>query len=515
MKDLSLRDKILQTVVIRVNKDCFDPRQVGAAFFFGEIITEADEMGIEGARNTLAQYIDNAKIPMLITSDFENGCGSMLKGLTPLPYLMSLGAANNEEIAYNYGKATALEARCVGANWSFSPVCDLNINPRNPLVNVRGLTDDPDLATRLLKQVIRGMQDYGLAACAKHFPGDGLDYRDQHLVTTNNTLSFEEWKKLSGKVFQELIDDGVYSIMAGHITLPSYQKEIFDNGMKLPATLSGELITNLLKKEMGYDGVVVTDALGMGGFNGWYKTKEIAQIESFKAGCDMMLWPTESYVDDMVEAIENGYISMERLDDAVNRILKMKEKLGLFDKDNHAVKLNEEEKAFVKNTQVQTAESSITLIRDKAGFFPLSTDKVKKIALIPITHHIPAFEEAELMCRLLQERGFDVTYYKDGIEDEDVENYDLVLYALFSRPFRPIGFLDFHTTEAQKVLRSLQCGVDKTMVVSFGSPYFGNQYFERALTYVNAYSMLSPSVEAFVKAAMGDIPFTDYSPVKL
>lgn len=520
MRDLSLRDKILQTVVIRVDKDNFDPRQVGAAFFFGEIITEADEMGLEAARDTLAQYIDNAKIPPLITSDFENGCGSMLKGLTPLPYMMSLGATNCEEIAYNYGKATALEARSVGANWSFSPVSDLNINDRNPLVNVRGLTDDPELASRLLKQVIRGMQENGLGACAKHFPGDGLDYRDQHLVTTNNTLNMDEWKKLSGRVFQDLIDDGVYSVMAGHITLPAYQKEVFENGMKLPATLSYELITNLLKKEMGFGGVVVTDALGMGGFNGWYKTKEQAQIESFKAGCDMMLWPTESYVDDMVEAVENGYISMGRLDDAVERILAMKEKLGLFGNDNHAIKLSAEDKAFVKKTQVETAENSITLIRDDAKFFPLSTDKVKKIAVIPITHHIPAFDEAELLCKRLTERGFEVDYLKDGegqFDDsyDSVGGYDLILYALFSRPFRPIGFLDFHTTEAQKILRSLQRCVDKTMVVSFGSPYFGNQYFERALTYVNAYSMLSPSVEAFVKAAMGEIPFTDYSPVKL
>lgn len=150
IKDLSLREKILQTVVERIKSDKVIDPNVGAVFFFGEIITEADEMGLNAARNTLAKFIDNADIPMLITSDFENGCGSMLKGLTPFPYLMSLGAANDEELAYNYGKATALEARTVGANWSFSPVCDLNMNPRNPLVNVRGLTDQADLAVRLL-----------------------------------------------------------------------------------------------------------------------------------------------------------------------------------------------------------------------------------------------------------------------------------------------------------------------------------------------------------------------------
>lgn len=515
VSELSLKEKILQTVVIRVNKEKFVSDKVGAAFFFGEIITEADEMGLEAARNTIGQYIDNADIPILMTSDFENGCGSMLKGLTPLPYLMSLGAANCEKIAYDYGKATALEARSVGANWSFSPVSDLNINPRNPLVNVRGMTDNPDLAIRLLNEVIRGMQENGLAACAKHFPGDGLDWRDQHIVTTNNTLGFEEWKELSGKVFQSVIDNGVYSIMPGHITLPSYQKEVFNNGMKLPATLSYELITNLLKKEMGFTGVVVTDALDMGGFNGWYESKERSEIESFKAGCDMMLWPTENYVENMTDAIENGYISMERLDDAVSRILAMKEKLGLFENRQHYVKLTEEDRKFVLQTQQKTAEASVTLIKDKGSFLPMSPEKTKRIAVIPVTHHIPAFEEAELLCRELKGKGFEVTYFKDGVKDSDIDENDIIMYALFSRPFRPMGFLDFHSGEAQKVADSLKYGGEKTIVVSFGSPYFGEQYFERALTYVNAYSMLSPSVKAFVRAAVGEIEFTKFSPVQL
>lgn len=517
--DMSLREKVLQTVVIKVDKDKFVSDQIGAAFFFGEIITEADEMGLDQARKTLAQYIDNAKIPILITSDFENGCGSMLKGLTPFPYMMGLGATNSEEIAYNYGKATALEARSVGANWTFSPVSDLNINKRNPLVNVRGIGDNPDHAIRLLKQVVRGMQENGLAACAKHFPGDGLDYRDQHIMTTNNDLKFEDWKKLSGRVFQELIDDGVYSIMAGHITLPDYQKEVFKNGMKLPATLSHELITNLLKKEMGFKGVVVTDALRMGGFMGWYKNQREAEVESLKAGCDMMLWPNKHYVDDVVEAVENGYIPMERLDDAVTRILDMKEKLGLFDRDNHAIKLSEEDREFIKITQQETAENSVTLIRDEGNFFPMSPEKFKKIAVIPVTHHEPAFEEAQLLCEELRAKGFDVDYYKELLPDTEsekvVEEHDLVIYALFSRPFRPMGFLDFLFPEARKVADCGKYGVEKTMVVSFGSPYFGNQYFERAVTYVNAYSMLSPSVKAFVRAALGEIEFSRFSPVEL
>ncbi len=519
LSEMSVRDKVLQTVVIKVNKDNFNADKVGAAFFFGEIITEADEMGMEAARKTLKEYKDNADIPILITSDFENGCGSMLKGLTPLPYMMSLGAANDPALAYDYGRATALEARSVGANWSFSPVSDLNLNPRNPLVGVRSIGDDPDRAIALLSEVIRGMQENGLAACAKHFPGDGVDYRDQHLVTTCNSLSLEEWKKSSGKVFRALIDAGVYSIMPGHITFPAYQKERGLNGLPLPATLSHELITDLLKGEMGFEGIVVTDALDMGGFNGWYKTRIEAQLASFRAGCDMMLWPAPEYVDAAVAAVESGEIPMSRLDDAVTRILNVKEKLGLFDREDEARPLTKEDTAFAAETQKRVADASITKIWDNRGLFPIDKKKVKRIAVMPISHYEPAYKEAELLCDELRRHGFDVTNCKDyeygRIFDHEIDTYDMILYAVFSRAFRPIGFLDFHTSEAGKIFQSLQYGFEKAAVVSFGSPYHGAQYFERAGAYVNAYSMLSPSVRAFVRAATGEIPFGNYSPVKL
>ena len=513
LSHLTLRQKAQQTAVLRIRKDNFVADQVGAAFFFGEIITEASDLGLENGRNLLKHYEDNAEIPMLITSDFENGCGSMLKGLTILPYMMSLGAANDEQLAYDYGRATALEARSVGANWTFSPVSDLNTNARNPLVNVRSLTDDPDLACRLLPQIVRGMQENDLAACAKHFPGDGVDWRDQHIVTTSNTLTMEAWKQQHGRVFQALIDAGVYSIMAGHISLPAYQKERVE-GMALPATLSRELITGLLKEEMGFDGVVVTDAMDMGGFNGWYASLEQTEIEAFKAGCDMLLWPTPGYVDRLVAAVESGEVPMARLDDAVSRILNMKKKLRLF-KAPSLRPISADEQAFVRGVARRTAEASMTLLRDEVGLFPLSPDARKKIAVIPVTHHQPAMEESALLCRLLRQRGFEVTEYPEGIRADQVDAYDLILYALFSRPFRPIGFLDFMGSEAIKVQRALQEGREKTLIVSFGSPYFAEQYFERAKTVVNAYSMLSPSVEAFVRAACGEVAFTSFSPVTI
>ena len=514
--DLSLREKVLQTAIVRVDNKNFYPEKVGGIFIGGAIIDEPDEsIELEKTKEASIRYKEHADIPILVCSDFENGCGRMIPGLSVFPMLMGLGATNDEKLAYDYGKATALEARSIGANWSFTPICDLNIEKRCPIINVRGLTDDAEYAVKMLRQVVRGMQENGLAACAKHFPGDGLDWRDSHMVTTSNPLSVKEWWETSGKVFEQMIKENIYSVMIGHANFPAYQKETFENGFKLPASLSAELMTNLLKKEMGFQGVVVTDALDMGGCLGFYDSPERTEIESFKAGADMVLWPTKKYVDNMIKAVENGYISMERLDDAVTRILDMKEKMGLFKETSPLLELSEKDKEYVKSVQRNVAEKSITLIRDKAGFFPLSPQKTPNIAVVPITHYDPAFKQAELLVSELQAKGFNVSYFPIGIEEEQAEACDVIIYALFSRSHQPIGFMDFMKNEAIKVAAHNKYGQKKNLIVSFGSPYFDGQYYERALTYVNAYSMVAPSVKAFVKAAIGEIEFSTFSPVKL
>src|SRR5450759_2381602 len=137
---------------------------------------------------------------------------------------MALGAANSPELAFAYGKYVALESRSVGVDWVLNPVSDLNLNPFNPIINVRSISDDPDRAIRLLSQQIKGLQENGVAATIKHFPGDGVDFRDQHLLTSCNSLPIDVWKQKHGKVFKALIDSGVACIMPGHITLPAYQK---------------------------------------------------------------------------------------------------------------------------------------------------------------------------------------------------------------------------------------------------------------------------------------------------
>lgn len=524
MENMSLHDKINQTVVMMIEKKKKLDFTPGAAFFFGQIITQADEAGVNEIREYVNEFYDSCKIPPLITSDFENGCGSMIKGLTPLPFLMGLGATADEQLAFDYGRATALEARTVGANWTFSPVCDLNKNFRNPLVCTRALTDDESLACRMLPQIIRGMQENGLCGCAKHFPGDGVDYRDQHITTVKNSMSMETWYDTYGKVYRELIAAGVMSVMAGHITLPDYPQEWSERfGKALPATLNRQLISGLLKSELGFEGVVVTDALNMGGFHGWYDTHEQAEIEAFKAGCDMLLWPSAHYTDNLEKAVLSGEISMERLDDAVTRILRMKEKAGLFESTRERFyDLTEEDRSFVQNVQRRCAQKSITLLRDEKKHFPLRPEHTKKIGIVSLMEWESFQEEAQALKTEFEKKGFEVEYF-DGEQFEDLERdefykrNEIVIYALFSRPFRPIGFLDFTKGRAWQLGKAFtpDGAVDKTIFVSFGSPYFEGQYLEKAGTCVNAYAALECSVQAFVNAACGEIDFQGISPVKL
>ena len=326
INSLSLEEKILQTKVAQMKKGEKITEQVGAAFFFGEIITEADEMGLDAARKTLAEYIDNADIPILITSDFENGCGSMLKGLTPLPYLMSLGAANSEKLAYDYGKATALEARSVGANWSFSPVCDLNINKRNPLVNVRGLTDDVNLAIKLLPQVIKGMQDNGLAACAKHFPGHGDTAVDSHLGLPRVDKMEEALEQLELIPFRRAIEAGVPAIMMSHVLFPNIEPE------QVPCTMSRRMVTGLLKQKLGFRGLILTDCMEMGAIRDYYGTPE-GVVASIKAGVDLAeissAFDLELAAAKAVnEAAERGEFDVEEIRASVEKILCYKKMLA-------------------------------------------------------------------------------------------------------------------------------------------------------------------------------------------
>ncbi|MGE5551342.1 MAG: glycoside hydrolase family 3 protein, partial [Bacteroidota bacterium] len=390
-KELSLREKIGQTMMIKADpareikefgsiREFLAKYPVGGVFICREALTDQD-----GDITTIIRaYREASPLSLLVAADAENGCGSLAREMTTLPQLMALGATGSTELARAYGHTIALESAALGIDWSFSPVADLNLNPFNPITNVRAIGDTAEAAIPLLTAVVRGMQDGGLIATAKHFPGDGVDYRDQHLVTTANSLSMEDWRRNHGAVFTALIGAGVDAVMTGHISLPAYQSRIAEGGY-LPATLSHELTTRLLKEELGFGGVVISDALDMGGFLKWYGRGR-GEVECFKAGTDMLLWPSCGYIDAVEEAIASGEIPLSRLDEAVSRIRGLKERHGLLAASNRSRReLTAEEMLFTENTAVRVAEGSVTLLRDRRGRLPLKRPEVRNALVIGIT----------------------------------------------------------------------------------------------------------------------------------
>jgi beta-N-acetylhexosaminidase len=497
-----------------------------SGYFMGWKLYEnvKNEDRFDHIRKACKEYQDASNLPLIFQEDYESGVDII--GMTPFPNEMSLGAANSPELAYAYGKAIAQECRSVGVKWVLHPVADLNLNPYNPITNVRCISDDPDKAIKLLSQQIRGLQQNGVAATIKHFPGDGVDFRDQHMVTSCNSLTLSAWKEKHGRVFKALIDSGVACIMTGHITLPSYQKEK-TNGMFLPATLSKELLTGLLKGELGFQGVIISDAMVMGGFRGWYENELEGEIQSFCAGVDVMLWPSYEFMDTLEARINRGEIPIERLDDAVQRVWTLKERFSLLEKTHDLIReMSSVEKEEALKTAESICEKAVTLVRDRNNSLPLNPTNDKRILVVGVTpisrkggdEHLRQLED---FARQLKDKGFkvdfrhNILYETQGWFDDSPPKYDRIIIAVASTPHAPFGTLQLYDDEAQSVWAVNAMPKEKIIVVNFGSPYLTNEYFERVNTCINAYSNTPMMHLAVIAALMGEVKMTGQSPVDL
>jgi beta-N-acetylhexosaminidase len=486
------------------------------AFLHPEIEVTAPKLAAQ-----IAKYQQFSKTPLLTVDDMESGPGLLLKGLPHFPHQMAIGATDSDELAYEYGKCLALGAKSVGVNWLLTPVADLSLNPFNPDTHVRALGDNPEKVARLLAQMVRGMQDNGIAATLKHFPGDGVDYREQHLVTSCNSLSVEKWMQTFGHVFQTAIDQGASSIMTGHISLPAFQQKTL-NGLYLPASISDELIVDLLKNKMNFGGVVVTDALIMGGLKKWTRDSADGAVKCLEAGNDMMLWPDLDYFERIEAAIKNGEMSEDRLNDAVDRIWKMKEKLGVFEPEKIQIASTPEEiNDELTDMSRKVAEGAITLVKDNNKLLPISIEKHKRVLIVGVTPNKQYFESLETLRSELENKGFEVTlrhnvqYEADGWEDKYSEGYDLIIWALNRFPQRPFGGMDFFGDECFSIWGALCDRKAETIIVSLASPYHYNAYFLQADVFINTFSYVKESQKALAKALVGEIPFNTKSPVKL
>lgn len=335
-------------------------------------------------------YQENSKIPLLIAANCDNGGDGCLSEGTFVATAAEAAAGEGVQTAYDIGYVAGREASSVGVNWMFNPCADIFMNWRNTIVNTRSFGDNAGRVIENIRAFIKGIHQSNVACCCKHFPGDGVEERDQHLVLGVNDLSTEEWDASFRKVYQTMIDEGLESIMVGHFAMPAMSRKlrpgIADSDI-MPATLAPELLTDLLRGEMGFNGVVITDASHMAGIACMEK-REVAVPKAIASGCDMFLFSNDIEEDFqyMKAGIEKGVITPERLDDALHRILGLKARLGLYKKENvvpdPALKEQvvgcEEHKRLAQ----EAAERCITLVKDTRHILPVDPERQKRARLV-------------------------------------------------------------------------------------------------------------------------------------
>ena len=459
-------------------------------------------------------------LPVIVAQDVENGPGCVFRDLPAFPDPMAWGACDDPELIEQGGEVTAQLCRLRGVHWSFSPVVDINQNPNNPIVNIRCPSDDAKQVAKIAGAYSRGLQKNGyLMACAKHFPGDGTDDRNQHFCTTINRKSWKDWQSTFGVVYREMMRDGIASVMVGHIALPCYDEEENDPFFgPLPAVLSKSLISGLLKGTLGFDGCVVSDAMSMIGAVSRASLTELA-VRFLCAGGDMVLFPGKNDFRYVTQAYRSGKISKDRMEDALRRIIGLKRRARLF----------EDQEALLKQIKVslnadriaqEIAEKSIKIVRNFAGVLPLNKPRNALVINLLRPFFDPPEEDHTLepFVQELQKRGIQTRVLLNPnhyLIHEIMDQYDCVLIncKMSSKDYHG-GSLRIGWDTIMTFWRGYVLQHKNLVFTSFGDPY---KLYELPFlkTYINAFSAEKVSQQAVVQLILGEIQEKAKNPVSL
>ena len=470
---------------------------------------------------------ERSRIPLLIASNCEAGGNGGVGGGTAVACGAATAAVDDEETAYEVARIGAAESAAIGCNWNFAPVVDLLYNWRNTIVQCRAFNNSPEDTIRYAKSFFRGTRTQNMATCMKHFPGDGTEENDQHLLMGVNDMTCEEWDNTFGKVYKELIDDGVMTIMAGHIALPAYTRKLRPDTADediLPATLSPELITDLLKGRLGFNGMVVTDASHMiGMFAAMPRREQVPR--AIAAGCDMFLFFNDMDEDFgyMMEGYRNGVITEERLNDALHRILGIKAALKLHKLQAEGRLMPPREQLSVigcrefRESAAKQADKFITLVKDTKHYLPLTLEKYQRVKLVfiggegtVVAGKLQSDDSApvkEMVIRKLTEAGFTVDGETPAVKGkmEDLrKTYDVCLVVL-----NVSGFAQYNTMRVKWAQPADQPWYVSELPTVFLSLNFTNHLIDvpMAKTYINAYLNSEEAVSAAIDKMTGKSPF--------
>jgi len=492
---------------------------VGGYHMLGEVNILHEPAGVALFINRLQEL---SKLPLWITADFEGGAGLRYIGATRLPRAMAMGATANPDMAYQAARITAEEARALGVQVNFYPVVDVNNNARNPIINIRSFGGDPSLVSRMARAYIRGSQEHGVMATAKHFPGHGDTSTDSHLELPVIDVDRARLNSIELPPFQAAVDEGVGGVMSAHIALPRIESG------NLPATLSPMMLTGVLRGELKFGGVIFTDAMNMRGIAAHYPDGEAA-VRAVKAGADVVLYPVsvEQVFVALKRAVESVEIKESRIDESVRRILTAKMKLGLDRK--RLVDLSNLDKvlgnAEHQRSAQQIIESAITLVRDKRGDLPMKPTPEQKVLFITMVDNSEGWRDGVpgraffqgLVKRHPNSINVYVTDKTSAGELELVRKLaafsDAVIVNAFIRVSSFKGSIDMSEGEIQ-LLKHLS-GINKPLgFVLYGSPYLLS-FVPELPTYVLTYEYYPAAEEAALKAVLGEIEFKGTLPVEL
>ena len=502
---------------------------------------------------------ENSKIPLIIACNTENGGNGACVDGTPIGCQTKIGATKDVKYAHDLGYMANKEAAAIGCNLSFAPVSDIFLNWENPVIGLRTYGNDTAQVAAMAKAYLEGAHENpGFACAAKHFPGDGLDFRDQHVANSVNSYSCEEWDATFGKVYETLIDAGLEAIMAGHIMQPAYTRH-FNPGIAdddiMPATLSPELITGLLRGKLGFNGMVLTDASHMVGLTCRMKRKDLMPA-AIAAGVDMFLFFND--MDEDFQAMKDGYldgrISEERLSDALHRILALKAHMGLHKKAKTEIMPPREQVHQIvgcaehKAAQKEISDKAITLVKYKdADVLPMVPERYKRIMIVYVKgleapglgalFNQNAVSPADKLRDRLIAKGFDAFVYESPIqkimqqiqrgEKADLNIYfagksaikdfvgaqDLIITLVdIAGGFQPVARPAFGMTKGGG---EIPWYVHELPVIVVGTQQpFVLADIPQARTYINTYDSLDSTLDALVEKLMsGAEAFTGQDPV--
>ncbi len=534
MKTMTLRDEVAQLIFIpfsgtfpnsrsreyrkfvRLIRDTKIGGLVLVNWSNGRTTPKAEPYALAAFLNRMQRI---AKTPLLVSADFERGASMRVNETTPFPHTMAFGAAGDPEMARFEGEVTAREARALGVQWVLFPVADVNNNPDNPVINIRSYGENPQAVAAMVKAFIEGAHSDKknfVLTTVKHFPGHGDTADDTHLNLATIPADRERLDRLELVPFRAAIDAGVDSVMTAHVAVPALAPP------DLPATLAPQILTGLLRNELGFQGLVITDALEMGGIAKGYSTGEAA-VRALEAGADALLMPPDPDValKAVIGAVEDGRLSRKRIQASVAKILAAKERLGL----DHKRVVDLESIADVLDSPEdhdraqEIADRAVTLVRNASGVLPLQAPERACYLVLAESRYS---SEGQVFARELRKRApksaeaaLDPSMTREAMDEAvhklpDCERYVVAAFSTVAAYRGSVGL----TGELPQVLQALIASQKPVILIALGNPYL-LRGFPDVAAYLATFSTVAPSETAAVKALFGEINIRGHLPVSI